>query len=123
MYFTVSPTVLKQEMCIKAVEKDQWQLKDVPDHFKTQEMCDKVVRDYLFSLQFVPDWFVTYGQLNLWYDDDYVYSYHEMIEWYNAYKKRKAQKAKMKEELLPISWYPDCVMDWCLSGDGKRWWK
>ena len=46
-------------MFIKAVEVDTWQLKDVPDHFKTQEMCDKVVRDYLFSLQYVPDWLVT----------------------------------------------------------------
>ena len=92
-----------QEMCIKAVEKGPWQLKDVPDHFKTQEMCDKAVRDYLFSLQFVSDWFVTYEQLDLWYDDDYVYNDHEMIEWHQGYKKHKAQKGSIKDELLPIT--------------------
>ena len=54
-----------QEMCIKAVEVDQWYLYDVPDHFKTQEMCDKAVRDYLFSLQFVPDWFVTQQMMTI----------------------------------------------------------
>ena len=42
-------------MCIKAVEKDPWLLKDVPDHFKMQEICNKVVRDDSSSLQFVPD--------------------------------------------------------------------
>ena len=67
-------------MFIKAVEVDTWQLKDVPDHFKTQEMCDKVVRDYLFSLQYVPDWLVTQQQLYTWYDDVYVYNDSGMIK-------------------------------------------
>ena len=86
-------------------------------------MCDKTVRDYLFSLQFVPDVFVTQQQIDKWYDNDYVYDDNEMIEWYEDYKKRKAQKAKIKEELLPIAWYPDREKDWCMPGDGKRWWK
>ena len=45
----------KQEMWIKAVEVDHWQLKDVPDYFKTQEMCDKAVRDDPSSLRYVCD--------------------------------------------------------------------
>ena len=45
-----------------------------------------------------------------------------MIEWYKDYKKRKAQKAKIKEELLLIAWYPNRLKDWCMSEDKKRWW-
>ena len=28
------------------------------------------------------------------------------IKWHEGYKKRKAQKAKIKEELMPIAWHP-----------------
>ena len=34
--FLVSERFKTQEMCIKSVEVDPWQLKDVPDHFKSQ---------------------------------------------------------------------------------------
>ena len=112
-----------QEMCKKAVEVDPQQLKDAPNHFKTQEMCNKAVRYYLFSFQFVPDWFVTQQQIDVCYDGDYVYNDNEMIKQYDGYKSRKAQKAKIMEELLPIVWHPDCVMDWCMSEDEKRLWK
>ena len=41
--FLLVPDCFKtQEMCIKAVEVDPWQQKDVPDHFKTKNMCDDV---------------------------------------------------------------------------------
>ena len=42
-----------------------------------------------------------------WNDDDYE---DEFFEWYNGYEKRKAQKAKIKDELMPIAWHP------------SRWW-
>ena len=90
-------------MYIKVVEVDSWQQKDVPDHFKTQEMCNKAVRDYLFSLRLVPDWFVTQQQIDIWYDDDYVYNDNEAITWYEGFQKRKVQKAKIKDELVPIA--------------------
>ena len=51
-------TILKQEMCIKAVEVDPWRLDDVPDHFKTQDVCDKAVKDDPSSLQYVPDCYI-----------------------------------------------------------------
>ena len=93
-------------MRIKVLEKDPWLLKDVPDHFKTQVICDKAVEDHFSSLQYVLHWFVTQEQTDAWHDDDYWYD-DEMIEWYEGYKKRKAQKAKVKEGLLPIAWHPD----------------
>ena len=46
-----------------------------------------------------------------------------MIKWYHEYQKRRAQKAQVKKELLPITWHPDRVMDWCMSEDRNRWWK
>ena len=93
-----------QEMCIKAVEVDPWHLYDVPDHFKTQEMCDKGARHHVFSLQFVPYWFITQQQIDAWYDDDYVDNDNEMIKWHDGYTEwPKAQKASIKEELLPTA--------------------
>ena len=35
-------------------------------------------------------------------------------------KKLKAQKAKIKEELLPIACHHDRLKDWCMSEDQKR---
>ena len=37
-----------------------------------------------------------------------------------GYKKRKAQKAKIKEGLLPIAWHPSCWWDWCVPEDEKK---
>ena len=112
-----------QEICNKAVEVDSWQLKDLPNHFKTQEMVNKAVRYYLFSFQFVPDWFAAQQQIDLWYDKNCVYNDNEMIKWYDSYKARKSQQAEIKEELLPIAWHPDRMMDWCMSEDEKTFWR
>ena len=96
----------KQDMCIKALEVDPWNLYNISDNLKTQKMCDKAIKDDPSSLQFVPDWFVTQEQIDIWYDDNYWYHNDELIEWYEGYKKRKAQKAKIKEELLPFALAP-----------------
>ena len=69
-------------------------------------MCDKAVRDDAFFLVCVPDWFVTQQQVKFWdYDDDY-HDDDEIIKWYKDYQKRKAQKAKIQEELMRITWHP-----------------
>ena len=104
-------------MCNKTVDVDSWQLKDIPNQFKTQKMCNKAVRYYSFQLQFVSDWFVTQQQIDVWYDDDYVYHDNELIGWYDGYKARQAQKAKIKEELLPNAWHPSRQWDWCVPED------
>ena len=112
-----------QEISDSVVRRSPFYLKDVPDHFKTQEMCDDAVRRNPFYLLFVPDWFVTQEQIDVWYDDKYWYQDDWLIKWYDDYKKRKTQRAKVKDELMPIAWHPDRVMDWCMSEDEKRWWK
>ena len=35
-------------------------------------------------------------------------------------KKQNAQKASIKEGLLPIAWHPSRYWDWCLSEDEKQ---
>ena len=34
--------------------------------------------------------------------------------------KRKAEKAKIKEELFSITWHPSRYWDWFMSEDGKK---
>ena len=77
-------------------------------------MCEKAVEVDPWLLIYVPDWFITQQQLKIWHDGKQIWhddDNNEFIKWYEDYEKRKAQKAKIKEELLPIAWHPDCAMD------------
>ena len=56
----------------------------------------------------------------IWHDDDDYYDDDEITEWYEEYQKRKAQKAKITEELLPIPWHPPRYSDWCVPEDEKK---
>ena len=105
-----TPDKLKtQEMCDDAVHKDSWLLEYVPDWFKTQEMCIRAVKEDRDCLTHVSDWFVVAQEM--WYKD---YSHvaapgprgydNRVIKWHDGFKKRKAQKARIKEELLPTAW-------------------
>ena len=118
--FLVPDRFKTQEMCEKAVEVDPWSLCDVPDYLKTQKICDDAVWGDPSSLQFVPDQFVTQQQLKIWDDYDDFCNDDEFIEWYDGYKKRKAKKAKIKEESMSIAWHPLIWWDWCVSADKKR---
>ena len=72
------------------------------------------MRDDSSSLQYGPDWFVTRKGVVMWYDeseycdddDDDDDDEDNFFKWYDGYKKRKAQKASRKEELLSITWHP-----------------
>ena len=71
-------------------------------------MCDKAVRDDFFSVQFVPDWFVpdwfvTQQRIKYLRDNNDDWYDNKIIELYNGYKVRKAQRARIKEELTPIA--------------------
>ena len=111
--FIVVPDCFKtQEMCNKVVNDCPWCLKYVHDHLKTREMHNEAVDWRLYLLQHVPDWFVT-QQVKPWHND-------KPIEQYEGYKKRKAQKAKEKDGLMPIAWHPSRWWDWCVPGDEKK---
>ena len=92
----------------------------VPDRLKTQEICNKVIEVGPFSLQYVPDWFVTQQHVNLWHDDSEYHDDDELINWHDGYQKRKAKKAKIKEELMPIVWHPSRWYDWCVPEEEKK---
>ena len=61
----LSLIVLKQKICIMALEVDPWLLNDIPDYLINthKKMCDEAVRSDSYSLQFDPDWFVTQEQI------------------------------------------------------------
>ena len=64
-----------------------------------------------------------------WYDD---YYHDDAGHWnddndedkffklYDGYKNQKAQKASIKEKLLPIAWYPSMYCDWCVPEYKKK---
>ena len=60
-------------------------------------MCEKAVKKYLSLLKYVPDWFVT-QQIKIWHEIDDYCNDDELIEWYEGYQKRKAQKVKIKRK-------------------------
>ena len=102
--------------------------KHVPDHFKTQEMCYKAVWEDSSSLRHVPDWFVTKEELYMehddYYDDDGGHwdddDEDKFFEWYDGYKKWKAQKVQIKKELMRVAWHPSRWWNWCVPEDGKK---
>ena len=108
--YHVPDHIKTQEICNEVVSTYPCLLEHVSDHLKTQEMCNKAFWEDTISLQYIPDWFVTQQQVKLWYDTDDYCNDDKLIEWYDGYKKRKAQKAKVKEELIPPALHP------------SRWW-
>ena len=63
-------------------------------------MCNEAVQSDPEVLSYAPDQFVTQEMQHEDFDD-------VLITWRDAYIKRKAQKAKIKEELMPVAWHPD----------------
>ena len=78
-------------MCDKVVKENPWMLEHVPDQFVTQKMCNEAVKK---------------SPCALW--------------WYKGYEQRKAQKAKIKEELMPAAWHPDRWWNWCVPEHEKK---
>ena len=91
-----------QEMCNEAVQKVPCTLEYVPDHFVTQEMCNEAVESDPEVLKLVPDQFVTQEMCHEAVESDP----EVFLGWYKGHEQRKAQKAKIKEELMPIAWHP-----------------
>ena len=115
-------------MCEGAIEEYGGTLRYVAVHLRTQEMCEKAVENGSCNLKFAPDWFVTQDQVKLWLDYDGYYwdddddddDKDTLVEWCDGYKKRNAQKAQIKKELMPIAWHPSRWRDWCVPEDVKK---
>ena len=104
-----------QKMCNEAVKKSPEVLRFVPDQYKTQEMCDEAVEKNLRVLKHVPDQFVTQEMCN-----EAVEKSPEVLRQYKGYEQHKAQKAKIKEELMPVAWHPDRWWNWCVPEHEKK---
>ena len=119
---SVPDRLKSQEMCNEAVRRETFTLEDVPDHLKTEKMSEKAFQKDLRSLKYVPDWFVT--DQKIWQALRFLIGRYclldDLIKWYEGYKKRKAQKASIKEELIPIAWHPSRWWDWCVPEDEKQ---
>ena len=89
-------------MCNAAVEKLPEVLGFVPDQYKTQEMCNEAVQRVPWMLLYVLDQYKTQEMCN-----EAVKKSSEVLRWYKGYEQRKAQKAKIKEDLMPVAWHPD----------------
>ena len=62
---------------------------------------------------------------NDYYDDDGDHwdnddDEEKFFEWYDGYKKRKAQEISIKKEFTPIAWHLPRYWDWCISKDEKK---
>ena len=69
------------------------------------------------------DWFVTQELIKTWHEHEHDESWDdhgEMVEWYEGHQTRKTQKAKIKEELMPITWHPSRWWNWCVPEDKKK---
>ena len=126
-----------QEICNEAVRIKTALLGYVPDRLTTKEMCSEalgvgpwrlkrgemynvMVVEGVSSMVCVPDWFVTQQQIKIWHDYDEYCNNDEAIEWYEGHRKRKAQKAQIKKELMPIAYHPSRWWDWCVPEDDKK---
>ena len=97
---TIRDHLKTQEMCNQEMRINPLSLEYVPDRFKAREICNEAVRNMPCMLLFV-----------------------HIIKWHDVYKKRKAQKAQIKDELMSIAWHPLRWWDGCMSEDEKRRWK
>ena len=71
----------------------------IRDRLKTQEMCIRAVKVDPWQLYDVPDWFVVLQKM--WHedfhdDDDDDDDDDEIIKWYDGYKKTQGSKSKNK---------------------------
>ena len=83
-------------------------------------MCEKAVEKGLYNLIFVPDWFAMQGQVKVWYNHNYYCDDDELVKWNDGYQNHKAQKSKIKEELMLLAWHPSRWWDWCIPEDEKK---
>ena len=114
-----SPDKFKtQELCNKAFDRSHSSFMYIPDCFKTQEMCSDKFH-FSDEVDDIPDWFITLEMIAIVSRPCCARCDFEFDEWFNAYKERKAQKAQIRDELMPIAWHPDRVIDWCFDEEEK----
>ena len=106
-------------------------IREIPDHLRTQEMCNEALHIGSYSLLYVPDQYETQQMSSELMHTrptfvDLVSDHFKTQEMcikaveVDPYKKRKTQKTKIKEELLPTAWHPTRMRDCCMLEDDKK---
>ena len=108
-----------QEMCVKAFNVNPYNFEYIPGRFKTQEMCSDKFH-FSDEVDDIPDWFITLEMIEIVSRPCCARCDFEFDEWFNGYKERKAQKSQIRDELMPIAWHPDRVIDWCFDEEEKK---
>ena len=108
-----------QEMCVKAFNVNPLKFEYIPDRLKTQEMCSDKFH-FSDEVDDIPDWFITLEMIGIFSRPCCAGCDFEFDDWFNGYKERKAQKAQIRDELMPIAWHPDRVIDWCFDEEEKK---
>ena len=88
----------------------------VLDEYKTQGVCKKVALEKPGALKFVP--YCNIKLSEMWcrdFGDDV-----KLVEWRKGYKLCKAQKAKIKENLMPIIWHHIRMQKWCMAEEENK---
>ena len=106
-------TVLRHERCVtRPCEKGLTRWGMSLTTLKHRRCVKKHSKKPPQSLKYVPDWFVTHQKILrvMKHITGRRCLFENITEWYKGYPKLKAQKASIKEELLPIALHP------------SRWW-
>ena len=80
-------------------------------------MCNEAVKKCPWTLIYISIWTVAPKMLE---DLDNFEGLHGFFEQYDDYKQRIAQKAQIKEELIPIACYPFQYCYQCIPEDKKK---
>ena len=114
----MSLIILKHKKCVVRQLRyahDHWSIYLITPKPKKCVMMRWGITPSICSMSLIGMWHKQ--QIKIWLDYD---DYYKPIEWYDGYQKRKAQKASIKEELMPIGWHPLRYRDRCMSEDEKK---
>ena len=84
----------------------------MPSNLKTLEMCRDAVLKDIWYLRYIPDWFIKSLMK--------IYPNIQYSTLYQLYERRQKLKTAIHRELLPVTWHPDRVVDWCFDEDEKK---
>ena len=105
-----------QEMCDDAIEEEPYKIHNIPNRFKTVWMCNKaIIRDPI-AFKVIPDYLITCDMCTI--SESYEGGIYKQDV--DAYKKRKEQRALIKEQIIAVAWHPDRVTDWCFDEEEKK---
>ena len=114
----VSNSYETQDMGIKEVKEDPWDLAYVSDHIKAHMISDDEVCEDLDCLQFILNWLVRLKLVQMWDGgENYCYD-NKLAEWCNGSKRHKALK-KVRQKVVTCRMAFIKMEDLCMTENDK----